>query len=300
VKQFQMHGMWGAGDCIHQRAVLRELMKSNDVYLQTPSVAPFHDLVAQGLKISRLPNLKPRIRETTVVKETPMPRNASGLRMTYDKTQIIRHGSILAAQFACAGLKMPERPDFSLPVPEAWRNAARKLIAGWQMGGKPLLIYRPIVLNNTWLCPSRSPDPVAYAALFAEIRERFFVVSIANIAEGKEWIVGQEQEVDVKLHRDELDFETMVGLYAESALVFANPGNCTVFAQAIGTPSITVFGGNESFDTTNSVGAHLAPTLAIEPINPCECHARTHDCDKRIDVEAAKVKVREFACRFAS
>jgi hypothetical protein len=300
VKQFQMQGMWGAGDCIHQRAVLRELMKAHDVHLQTPSVAPFHDLIGQGLKISRLPRLKPRIRETTIVQEAPLPRNASVIQMTYGKPQIDRHGSILAAQFACAGLKMPERPDFSLPVPEAWRSAARILIATWPLRGKPLLIYRPIVLNTTWCCPARSPDPDAYAALFAEISEKFFVVSLANLAEGQEWIVGPEQEVDVRLHRDELDFETMAGLYAEASIVFANPGNATIFAQAVGTPSITIFGGHESFRTTNSAGAHLAPTLAIEPINPCECHARTHDCDKRIDVEAAKAKVREFACRFAS
>jgi ADP-heptose:LPS heptosyltransferase len=102
------------------------------------------------------------------------------------------------------------------------------------------------------------------------------------------------------LHGGELDFETLAGLFSEAALVFANPGFSPVLAQAVGAPCIIVYGGNESFRTTNSVGAHLAPTLAIEPIKPCECHSRTHDCDKRIDVEAAKVRVREFACRFAS
>lgn len=289
-----MRGMWGTGDQIHTRAALRELMKTHDVWLESMAFAPFHDLVDRGLKISRIPNHQPRIRETTAFKETPLPRGASGDLLTYGKDAIHRHGSILAAQFACARLQMPERPDFSLPVPASWLDRARRLIASWPVNGKPLLIYRPIVLNTTWCCPARSPDPVAYAKLFAAIRDRFFVVSLANLAEGKEWIVGEEQKVDVKLHHDELDFETMAALYAEADMVFANPGNATVFAQATGTPSITVFGGHESFRTTNSVGSHLAPTLAIEPVKPCECHDRNHGCDKRIDIEAGSARIEAF------
>lgn len=289
-----IRGMWGTGDQLHTRAVFRELMKAGDVHLESMAFAPFYDLVDHGLKISRIAGHAPRVRETTPFRETPLPRGASGTRMTYGRDMIHRHGSILAAQFACAGLKMPEQPDFSLPVDEMWRPRAQRLIGRWAMGGKPLLIYRPIVLNTVWNCPARSPDPVAYAALFAGLRDRFFVVSLANLAEGKEWIVGQEQDVDVKLHHDELDFETMAGLYAEADMVFANPGNATVFAQAVGTPSITVYGGHESFRTTNSVGAHLAPTLAIEPVKPCECHDRNHDCDKRIEIEPAKAKIEAF------
>jgi ADP-heptose:LPS heptosyltransferase len=192
---------------------------------------------------------------------------------------------------------MPERPDFSLPVPPKWREWARAKLG--PTNGKPMLIYRPIVLNDVWKAPARSPDPDAYHVLFRLIRDRFHVVSIADLNQ-KEWFVGSEQDADTKFHHGELSFEELAGLFAEAALVFGNAGFSPVMAQAVGTPSIIVYGGNESFRTTNSVGAHLAPTLAIEPITPCECHSRTHDCDKRIDVEAAIVKVREFACRFAS
>jgi hypothetical protein len=225
--------------------------------------------------------------------------SARRVHLTYNPAEIHKAGSILAAQFACCGLKMPEKPDFSLQVKAEWRDKARRLVSTWDTRGLPLLIYRPIVRNEIWECPSRSPDHVAYAALFSEIRKKFFVVSIADLTQ-QEWIVGPEQSADVKLHQGQADFETLVGLFAEAKLAFVNPGFSPVMAQAVGTPCIIVYGGNESFRTTNSVGAHLAATLAIEPINPCECHARTHDCDKRIDVEVAKAKVQEFACRFVS
>jgi hypothetical protein len=297
--QLRVLGMYGIGDCIFNRAPIRELMKSHSVTLEGFYPSIVHDLVADGLKFSILNGrLPPRIKDSG--HPTEYGRIAASMpntKLTYDPTQIKKAGSILAAQFASVGLKMPAQPDFSLPIPASWRDKARALIECWKPP-RPIMIYRPIVQNKVWECPSRSPEPVAYAALFAAIRERFFVVSIADLKQ-QEWIVGPEQDADVKLHHGEVDFETLAGLFAECQMVFANPGFSPVLAQAVGTPVIIVYGGNESFRTTNSVGAHLAPTLAIEPINPCECHARTHNCDKRIDVSAALDRVNEFAGRYA-
>lgn len=288
--------MWGVGDNIHQLAVLREAMRSHDVYLQTANTSIYESLVKDGLKIiAYSERLAPRIRESRRL-ETVLraPRGAPTRRLTYDKATIYRRGSILAAMFAAAGIKMPERPDFSLPIAPEWRANARRLIATWRTGGKPIMIYRPIVLNKVWECPARAPDPQAYAELFQSIRKGFFVISVADLKPGKEWIIPPEQSVDVKLHAGELDFETLAALVAEADLVFANPGFMPVLAQSVGTRNVIVYGGNESFRTTNSVGAHLAPTLAIEADKPCECHARTHKCDKRITLPPAIKRLREF------
>jgi hypothetical protein len=293
-------GMLGIGDNLHQRAPLRALMQSHDVTLEGFYPAIVHDLIGAGMKFRQLKcHIAPRIDAGDSAAPPDRPdAKARHTKLTYHAGSILKAGSILAAQFASCGLAMPERADFSLPVPAAWRVRARKLIASWDLGGRPLLVYRPIVLNKVWECPSRAPDPDAYARIFAAIRQRFFVVSVADLTQD-EWIVGAEQGADVKLHKGETDFETLAGLFAEAALVFCNPGFSPVLAQAVGTPSIIVYGGNESFRTTNSVGAHLAATLAIEPIRPCECHARTHACDKRIDVPAAVDKVKAFAEGFA-
>ena len=230
-----------------------------------------------------------------------VPRTAQRLKVTYDRHKTLHHNSVLAAQFASCGLQMPERPDFSLPVKPEWRDNAKRLMASWPMNGKPLMVYRPIVQNDFWSAPARSPDPMAYRALYESIRSAFFVVSIAELkkkggaAKHGEWIVGPRADVDVELHNGELDFETMAGLFAEAALVFGNAGFTPIMAQAIGAPAITVYGGNEGFEETNRSGAHLAPTLPIEPIKPCRCHLRFHDCDKTIDIGAALPKVRAFA-----
>lgn len=299
-KAITILGMYGIGDNLHSRAVLREMMKTHKVTLEGFYPAMVHDLIGQGLDFVQFApgRHRPRIKAGDVKKAPKRTLAAVHTKLTYSPDAIKASGNILAAQFKSCGLNMPNNPDFSLPVPDGWRARARSMIETWPTNGKPVLVYRPIVQNKVWQCPSRSPDPVAYADLFAAIRARFFVVSVADLTQD-EWIVGAEQEADVKLHKGELDFEVLTGLFAESAMVFANPGFSPILAQAVGAPCIIVYGGNESFRTTNSVGAHLAPTLAIEPIKPCECHARTHDCDKRIDVPAAVDKVKAFAEQFA-
>lgn len=284
--------MYGAGDCIHQRAVLRELMKTHDVELQTYYTAMYHDLEAEGLKVTISDRLAPRIRDRTepgrAEKVNPSPK-----KIGYDHAQTKRHGTLLNAMFGSVGLKVPEQPDFSLPVKQEWRNEARALIG--DTGGKPVMIYRPIVVNATWLAPARSPDPEAYAALYRSIKDRFFTVSVCDLTQKGEEIVGEEQDADLKLHRGEADFETLAGLFAEAALVFGNAGFTPILAQAVGTPNICVYGGNESYRFTNICGAHLAPTLPIEPVKPCECFDRHHKCDKTIDLAKALPLVESFA-----
>jgi SAM-dependent methyltransferase len=291
-----VRSMFGTGDNIFSRPILRELMEDHEVWLEARGSAFFHDLIEKGLRI--WPRGQPRMRESILAqRSSAAPESARRLFLTYNRDHVARNKStLLAAQFASAGLVMPDQPDFSLPVPDAWKAKARALIASWDIGSRPLMVYRPIILNTVWRCDSRSPDPVAYAALYRAAREQMnaFTVSIADLKPGREWIVGEEQDADVKLHHGELDFETMAGLFAEADLVFSNPGFATVLAQAVRVPSITVYGGHESSKTTNIVGVHLAPSLFIEPDHPCDCHAFDHPCDKHITIEPAVERIKEF------
>lgn len=293
MRALDVTGMFGIGDCLHQRAIVREMLKSQPVTLQSFYTAMYHDLAVEGLRVVMRDRIKPRIKDRgNAVQGRSVA--ISKTRIGYTPEAIRQHGSILAAMYASVGLKMPERPDFSLPVKDEWRAAARRMIEGRNPAGKPLMVYRPIVQNSVWACPARSPDPEAYAEIYRSLRDRFFVVSVCDLTTGGERIVGPETDVDVRFHKGECDFETLAGLFAEAAIVFANPGFAPVLAQAVGTPNVIVYGANESFRTTNRDGAHLAPTLAIEPVTPCECHARTCRCSKEIDMPTALARVGAF------
>ena len=294
-----VRGHFGIGDNLHQRAVMRELMKTSDVWLHTCHHQLYWDLVEQGLKLILRPTslhaqAKTIARERHLFTAQSPPAGARQFNIGYPKVLVDQHGSILEAMFSCVGLKMPERPDFSLPIKPEWTAAMHGKLAQYDRGGKPLMVHRPIVIRQEWDGRSRNPDPRAYDELYRSIRDRFFVVSVADLRPGQEWIDGPEQPVDVKLHAGELDFPEMAALFKAADLVFCNAGFAPVLAQAVGTPHICVYGGRESYRTTQRVGAHLAPTLPIDPINPCDCHSASHRCDKRIDLAPALARVKEF------
>ncbi len=308
-----IRGHLGFGDCIHQRAIIRTLMEQgeNDIVLDTFYDALYADLVLRnGLRLRRINGHPPRVREAKelISHAVQVPQNATHVRMRYNAQAVHAHGSILAAQYDCAGLKMPERPDFSLPVPGEWRTLALLKLAESAMN-KPIMVYRPLVLNKLFHCEQRLPDVDAYAALFESIRHDYHVVSVCNLGNYGEHIVGPEMDVDTKFHYGELSFEELAGLYAEADLAFTCAGFAPVLAQAVGTRTVVVYGGHEGYRSTNAVGAHLAPTLAIECVNQCDCHGghytrgprqelvkpkKDHDCDKTIDMPFALQLLKNF------
>lgn len=298
-------GMFGIGDCLHQRAVVRRLMDYYDVWLETCHVWQHLDLLERG-------NLHLVLRDTTLwmhrqnierekllhhgvyQNKNYIPKRARQVRNWYHKREIEQTGSMLGAMFLAAGLEFHE-PDFSLPIRPEWVTPrVLAIVARARASGKPLMIYRPIVLRKEWDSRLRNPEPLYYEQLYHAARKDFFVVSVASLKENIEWIVGNKQSSDMEIHDGRLDMWELAALFAEAHVVFCNAGMAPVLAQAVGTPSIVVYGGRESFRTSQRAGAHLAPTLGIDPINVCDCHSHTHNCDKRIDVPPAIERIREF------
>ena len=209
-----VRGHFGIGDNLHQRAVMRELMKTYDVWLHTCHFNVYHDLVEQGLKLVMRPTslhaqAKTIAREHQQFRDAKFPAVPSAARQLnigYPKILVDQHGSILEAMFSCVGLKMPEKPDFRFPVKPEWKARAQERIGTWQTGGKPLMVHRPIVVRKEWNGRSRNPDLAPMTSCIAQFGIKYFVVSIADLAPGREWIEGPEQQADVRLHAGELDF----------------------------------------------------------------------------------------------
>jgi hypothetical protein len=298
--------MFGIGDCLHQRAVVRRLLEYYDVWLETCHIWQHVDLLERNDNLHLI--LRPTslwMHAQNIQKERAIysnvyrpareiPRGTRQVRNWYLKKEIDKTGSMLGAMFLAAGLEFRD-PDFSLPVRPEWRTPrVVDIVARARDSGKQLMLYRPIVLRKEWDSRLRNPDPTAYELLYTSAREGFFTVSIASLRENTEWIVGKEQPADLKLHGGQLEMWEMAALFAEADVVFCNAGMAPVLAQAVGTPSIVVYGGRESFKTSQRAGAHLAPTLGIDPVDPCDCHSHTHNCNKFIDIPPALARIREF------
>ncbi|TPJ86952.1 MULTISPECIES: hypothetical protein [unclassified Mesorhizobium] len=291
-----IRGMHGLGDNLHQRAIIRQLMPRFDVYLESSWIAPYHDLIAGGLKV-----LHKRTSLRTQAKNADRERNlfwrgsvpiARQMQISYSPDLVRECGSVLAAMCRTADVDYA-RADFRLPIPAEWRERADRLIDFWQPT-KPILIYRPLNERTEWGgCQARNPDYDAYASLFASIRDQFFVVSVADLVPKKEWMVGHPIKADVECHSGELDFETLVALASRSAMVYSSPGFAVILAQAVGTPVACIFGGYED-STSFAGGARYSPYLGIDPIKPCQCFSHKHDCQKEIDIGAATELLQSF------
>jgi hypothetical protein len=282
--------MQGMGDNIHQRAIIRDLIRRQEVYLETPWPSIYHDLRGPRLKLVCKPSslrtqVKNMEREASRYDMAVAPQGFGdrNLRIWYNAEDVVREGSVLAAMCSNAGVT---EHDFSLPVPDEWRMATMDFLRGWT-NGKPLLVYRPLVQRTEWAgCSARNPLIDHYHEIFNSIRDKFYVVSIADLVPNIEWMVSKPIDADLELHAGQLPFEVMAGLFARASLVYASPGFAVPLAQAVGTPVVCVFGGYENSQSFAG-GAALAPYLGIDTEVPCLCFSHHHKCVKDIDVPSA-------------
>ena len=291
--------MHGLGDNLHQRAVLKQLMnKGHEIWLESSWVAPYVDLIgAGGLHIlpkdsRQRTQRKNAMREDKLFSPVACPKNVPHMQVWYRPEEVRKRGSVLAAMCASVSCEY-EKADFRLPIPDSWLARADALIESWK-STKRLLIYRPLVERTEWSgCAARNPDHAGYAALFESLRDRFFVVSIADLVDKVEWTVGRPVAADVTLHAGELDFEIMAALFKRAALVFCSPGFAVVLGQAVETPVICVFGRYERAYSFSG-GARFSPYLGIEPVQPCDDFRHDDGGDKRIDLGRAMPRIEAF------
>lgn len=294
-----VHGLHGLGDNLHQRGIIRQLMQRYDVTLESSWVAPFHDLIAQGLRVINKPTSL-RTQTKNAKREAGLfakgaPAGARVRKVWYSPQDVRQDRGVFAAMCRNCDVSY-ERADFRLPVKPEWVDAARVAVPT----DRPILVYRPLVERTEWLgCKARNPDHDAYAALFASVRDRFHVVSIADLVPGKEWMVGPDAVApagyaDQRFHAGELPFETLAGLFSIATMVFASPGFSVILAQAVETPVCAVFGSYEA-SYSFSGGARFSPYLGIDPITPCDDFRHDSRADKTIDLPKAKARLTVFA-----
>lgn len=305
-----VHGMHGLGDNIHQRAVLRLLMETYSITLETSWASIYHDLIAQGLKVVRRPTaLRTQARNanrpTEAAMFSPAPpahhHHHSRIRIGYNTRDVIRTRTqtVLEAMLISANLAARvEEADYRLPLKQEWLDAADALIASWKPT-KPILIYRPLTHRPEWPGASiRAANPECYAEIVAMFRDEFFVVSVGDLEPGKEWVLGPQLRADVTLHKGELEFETLAALYHRAKLVYTAGGFSAILGPAVGTAVMSIGGGYEPPSWMSS-GARFAPFLSVPTMHPCVCGSsscRNH-CEKLIDMVKARDLVQSFLAR---
>lgn len=289
------------GDCIHQRAVLRQLLPTREVWLETSWPAIYHDLDVHLVRrdVGLRTQQKNARREIAKFDGRDPPRGAERLRVAYTGGCVMETESKTVLEAMCYNTRTSfATADYRLPIPGEWFDDLAKVfdMAAVSRSGKPLLVYRPLVERPEWRgSVARNANVACYTHLFAFLRNHFFVVSIADLAPGKEWIAGPQLKADVTLHEGELSFEALAALFKVADLVFTSSGFAAILAPAVGTPCINIVGGYEDPRAHDS-GSRFAPLLTIGPREPCHCwtSACNRPCRKDIDMGEAVKEIASF------
>ena len=160
-----------------------------------------------------------------------------------------------------------------------------------QSVGKYALL-RPVTVRKEWAAKSRNPLP-EYVAEAARIlrSEGYLVVSVADLQDGEEWLVGETPEADITYHAGELSVEQLMALTNHASVVVGGVGWIVPAAIAYRKNAWIILGGQGGNNAPQKITSPRMDLSGIQFAMPdkfCTCTSHQHNCDKRISNHADK------------
>lgn len=263
-------GMRGLGDNIFQRAFVRTLASDRDVYLSTPWPELYEDIArvrfvhsatplrTQAKNLARQPN-------TRWTREPARPTTRISVR--YGSADL-RTGSIVSAMEAC--FKVPPAP-WDLPPLPAYAS------------DRPVAVMRPVTERKEWHNSARNPKPEYIAAIAADLMRDYFVVSVADLVDKQEWLIGNPPPAHKRYHAGELSVRELLGLIRTAKVVVGGVGWLVPASIAAGTPLFCILGGHGGHNSPEKITdkrMDLAHVGFAVPDRFCRCENMRHECDR--------------------
>lgn len=270
-------GMCGLGDNIMQRPFVRAAAQNRIVYLSTPWPELYADLQ----------NVRP-CRSMTRLRTQAKHERATTVRWWMQPGGVRRRFSYGARALA-EGRTIQQALEQALPLngaPFVWDLPSVARPPSLDTGGRPLAFIRPVTERSEWHNAARSPDP-DYVRLAAQrLMASHYVVAVADLAPGQEWLVGRPVPCHAAFLQGELSTMQVIELMRVADVAVGGVGWIVPAALAMGVRTFVYLGGN---------GGHNAPEVIVDPRadssrlgfamprNYCRCADKHHDCDKSID-----------------
>lgn len=268
-------GMQGMGDTIYQRPFIKALAKKyNKVYVE-----------------SAWPELLEDIENVYFIKsETKLrtqSKNVSGQegRKWVDQPIGVKTLTIRYGHKEMRTMSIPEAMAQHFGVsPEVWDLPVTEKSP---VKVKKYAVIRPVTARSEWLNVARNCHSEYIVRASKILKEQgYTVVSVADLEEGKEWIVGEEPYADIKFHKGELKIKDLVALTAKASVVVSAVGFMVPMTMALGIPYICIHGGQGGHNSSGKISHEILPhnnkISWIEPDNFCMCTDMKHECDKTI------------------
>jgi hypothetical protein len=270
---------WGLGDNIYCRPFIRAAAERFSVWLGTPWPELFEDLPIRFVyRQGKLRTQSKNIASQPIGRWSLPPIGSRVLPRVAYRASDFAIGSIvdaLTSRFHAFRIEPDpfvfDAPDFG-PVPIKSR-------------ARPLAVVRPATVRGEWRNPARNPLPEYLEALSRRLWQTHTVVSIADLADGHEWLLQPAPRAHVTLHKGELKVRELLALVQHADVVIGGVGWIVPASIALKTKAFIVLGGH---------GGHNAPEKITDPrmdlsrigfATPerfCRCTNMQHDCNKTI------------------
>lgn len=269
--------MDGLGDTIYSRPYAQALVEyAETLFIETSWPQLFSDL--PNVKFVKPQGLALRVQRENVASwhdwHKPLLEYGKTIILSYGPAHL-REGSIIER----FDTQLRIRNDRSWTLPAGLANVPQLVT-----GGRPLAIVRPVTARKEWLNLARNPRPVYVNEIARELLETHYVVSLASVAPGKEWLLGSAPPAHLQLHRGELSILQALELTRHADIVVGGVGWIVPAALATGTKTFIVLGGQGGYNAPNK----LVPPNTFNvgwaiPDNFCLCTQMQHTCDKTIE-----------------
>lgn len=267
--------MRGLGDSVYQRPFIRTLALDHDVWLRTPWPELFEDV--------------PHVR--FVLYSEHLRTQAKNLVRNRHKRGWHRHTSGMRVIRTCYGISNPYQgilPDmatvFGVPFDPRLFDLPVSGPSPVQ-SSRPIALVRPVTVRNEWANPARNCLPAYIHEAIGILRERFHVVSVADVVEGGEWFDGEPPAADQVFHRGELVFPQLLALLHHAAVVVGPVGWIAPAAAAAKRPLVLIAGGQGAWNAPELIYHTTVDTSRVRWLMPdqyCRCCIPDHACAKTI------------------
>jgi hypothetical protein len=268
--------MHGLGDNIYQRAVVRRIPAP--LWLETSWPELYSDLPVHFVRAStNLRTQKRNLMRQPAGRWEAAPHNARTLSNRYAGDDIRAGRSIISCMERALGLEPApgpmvfDLPDTGLPPP---------------VPGKRYVVVRPATVRDEWRADARNPHPEYLAWVCLQLQARgYTIVSVADLEDHKEWLVGQPPAADVVWHKGELPIQQLLALVRGATACVGGVGWLVPACMAAQVPMFCIYGGWGAYNAPHVICDPRLPTRWVYhalPDNFCTCADRFHKCDKDI------------------
>ncbi len=277
--------MHGIGDHIYQRPFIQELSlsgKYDQVYIASSVPQLYKDFS------DRIKFISPRVEWRTQAKNL---KNVTGIKFEtvipdFDDTKKFKtidphYGPEMLVRYSIVNyLEKTFEQKFTAPM-----SLPAKL-KSCKINRKKIAVVRPATVRAEWPVTTRNPDPSYIRWCSTILRNAgYYVISIADLEDGKEWALEPFPEADLRIHSGELGIEGTLDLIRKADIVVGGSGWIVPACIAAKTPLFLIFGGRGSFDspwTLFDIRMDMSNIGWSIPDNFCRCAKNSHPCKKHI------------------